>query len=737
MEVGARRRARGDRLPQRRLGLGPFQLREEQGETGRGVRVGGAARHRLAVDRHRIVRPAGLLQHRPEHQPGLGDIRVLREHRAQPPLGGGGVARRQLDELRVAQRHPAVVRVLGEQRLERGGRLRAAPQLREIAAAVEARLEEAPVQLEGAVDQLEGPLRAAAAVLDVGLDLQRLGAPRCGLPRPRGRRRRLVEAPQLREGAAQVAQGGEVVGVHLERHLDPLQGLARAALGQHRTHGLQLVVHRHQLHRIAAALAGRPLRVSGEVAQGAQLCLGLWVDLDRAARAGFGPGPALDRGRQPPRVRRAFGRQIAGLAGVALEVVQLPGGCVDELERPLVGAAQLGPAVGEEGHLRLGEEEALGQGAPTCEQRQQAAALELRAARLELEGQQLDQGRHQVDLADGGLDPQAGRPARQAHQPGDANGGVVDEQPVGLLAVLAEPLAVVAHRHHQRVPAGDPGVLEQARDLGVHVGDLAVVGPLGEALRPRGGRREGEVRVVEVDPQKVRGPLVEAVEPRQRPVRGVRGPALGGHPRLAARAGRADLVVVHLEAPIEAVARLEHDGRDEGGRAVAGRGQPIGEGRDAVAEVVGQVVADAVPRRVEAGEDRGVARRGDRRRGEGVLEDDPVAGEVGQGRRFGVRGAVGLEVVRAGRVEGDQEHRRAAGDRHRGRVAGALVRAAGAGGEERTADRGGQQAGQKAPARDDRHRPPSPGPGICEPRRKYSASRSRSPRRLQRSARRK
>jgi hypothetical protein len=69
------------------------------------------------------------------------------------------------------------------------------------------------------------------------------------------------------------------------------------------------------------------------------------------------------------------------------------------------------------------------------------------------------------------------------------------------LVVVAEPFAVIARHHGEPVAASAARRLEQAPELTVHVGDLAVVGPAGVARPERLGRIVRRVRVEQEDPQ--------------------------------------------------------------------------------------------------------------------------------------------------------------------------------------------------------------------------------------------
>ena len=91
---------------------------------------------------------------------------------------------------------------------------------------------------------------------------------------------------------------------------------------------------------------------------------------------------------------------------------------------------------------------------------------------------ELEKGGHEVDVRDRGRDHAAGElAAGEAQQERHADGGVVDEVAVVLLAVLAEPFAVVGG-HRERGAAEQPAPLElaaEAADELVDVGDLGLV----------------------------------------------------------------------------------------------------------------------------------------------------------------------------------------------------------------------------------------------------------------------
>ena len=74
----------------------------------------------------------------------------------------------------------------------------------------------------------------------------------------------------------------------------------------------------------------------------------------------------------------------------------------------------------------------------------------------------------------------ARRECPAGHDQRDADGGVVDEEPVQLLLVLAERLAVIAYHHDERVVEPAPRqAVDQPPDETVRPGDLRVVDAVG------------------------------------------------------------------------------------------------------------------------------------------------------------------------------------------------------------------------------------------------------------------
>ena len=256
------------------------------------------------------------------------------------------------------------------------------------------------------------------------------------------------------------------------------------------------------------------------------------------------------------------------------------------------------------------------------------------------------------------------RQARTGHEQGNPLGLVVDQVGVGALAVGSEVLAVVGGDHHQGVfePSAGGDSVEQAADLGVRVGDLALVG-IGGVLGAVGLRGlVAGVRIVVVRPEE-EGPLA-LLEPGQRRV----GDRLGVALVVAAdvrRARRAHLVVVVLEAPFQPVVLRQHHGGDHRARFVALLVETLGQGGDVLGEAEDPVVSDAVPGRRAPGEDRRVGGQGQRGRRDGGLEEHAAGGQRVQGGSRRVLAPVGSHPVRAQCVDGHQQDVRTRGHRAR------------------------------------------------------------------------
>jgi hypothetical protein len=228
--------------------------------------------------------------------------------------------------------------------------------------------------------------------------------------------------------------------------------------------------------------------------------------------------------------------EIARLARIVLEVVELRARGVDGLVAARPQRLDVAPPVVVERVHGLGV--ALEpQFRPVAgHERQEGRAGHLAGHR---HAQQGEHRRHKVDDADGVGDraPAQALERRPNHE-GDAGRGLVDEEPVRVLTVIAEALAVVAqdrdHRAVQQIPL--PEERDDPADLGVGEGDFAAVRMSGVLGLVGLGRIVRRVRVVQVDPREER-PALRLVDPRQRlvddlvggPLDAARRPAAGLH----------------------------------------------------------------------------------------------------------------------------------------------------------------------------------------------------------------
>ena len=226
-----------------------------------------------------------------------------------------------------------------------------------------------------------------------------------------------------------------------------------------------------------------------------------------------------------------------------------------------------------------------------------------------------------------------------------------------LLAVPAAALAVVGRGDDQRLRERPVALQagEQRPDGGVHGRDLAQVRVAARLLQELARRIVGEVRVVEVQPQE-EGLVPARVEPGERARDDLLRRTAGAQVLLDV--GRRGRRVVVLEALVEPELGREHDGGDEGGAGVALLARALRQRLRRGRETRLAVAAQRVAQRIEAGEQRGVRRQGQRRHGARVLEHDALARQTVEVRRQPLRAAVAAERLRVGRVEREQHERR-------------------------------------------------------------------------------
>lgn len=209
----------------------------------------------------------------------------------------------------------------------------------------------------------------------------------------------------------------------------------------------------------------------------------------------------FEGGGEAPRDLRLALHAIVPLARVGGEVEELGVGACDVLGGATAEGGESAPAEGG-GVAGLGVD--LGERglSPRPQRRCEIAPSGHAVLGLARPGQREERGdrRREVRQAHRALDrPTLRQQVGRFHQPGDLEGRLVEQEPVGQLAVVTEPFAMVRHHDHQRA-LGEPVLgerAEQAPDLVVDAGDLTVVRPPGVPRREGLGRAVGGVGVEE------------------------------------------------------------------------------------------------------------------------------------------------------------------------------------------------------------------------------------------------
>jgi hypothetical protein len=186
--------------------------------------------------------------------------------------------------------------------------------------------------------------------------------------------------------------------------------------------------------------------------------------------------------------------------------------------------------------------------------------------------------------------------------------------------------------------------------------DLPVVLP---ALVPRGVRLRRlvrRVRFVEVQEREGRLPAGIPLEPARQQLLRLGTGALDPAERLV-RLGWLQRVFPELEPPADPALAREDDARDGPAGGIALLSEDLGEGRDVGAQVVAEVVAQAVHGRQLSGKEARVG--GERQRDVAVrfLEEDGVLAKGGHVRRLDPAIAVHREVVGPEGVDRDDDNR--------------------------------------------------------------------------------
>ncbi len=176
---------------------------------------------------------------------------------------------------------------------------------------------------------------------------------------------------------------------------------------------------------------------------------------------------------------------------------------------------------------------------------------------------------------------------------------------MGVLGMLAEAFPMIARDDDEELSLLSLQGRDQAPNLGVHVGDFAVVRSRGKLARERFGRLVLRVRVVVVDPEEERLLVLPALEPFEsrlgdgfgvtlpKAAEGLSGESLGS-------------IVVAVEALRESVSRVENERRKRTpqfrSRSPSGfrRGSTCGWVEPILAVVPHPVVIGVEPVRIEA-----------------------------------------------------------------------------------------------------------------------------------------
>jgi hypothetical protein len=231
----------------------------------------------------------------------------------------------------------------------------------------------------------------------------------------------------------------------------------------------------------------------------------------------------------------------------------------------------------------------------------------------------------------------------QGEEEGDAGRFPVEEDAVLGLAVLVEPLSMIAENGNDGVSAIVAERCEQLPDAVVGHGDLPVVVVGKGEAPPEGGWSPRSVGIEEVDPEE------------ERSVVPVREPGDGTFGRPWSRTLIEEFVVVCFEALGDSELRVEHVCADERGGLIAGVLGHLCEGDGFGADPVAPIVPHSVAERILAGEDRGVGRKRYGDRSQSVLEENAPAREFVQVGGVGRLVAIAADSVCAGGVEGDEE----------------------------------------------------------------------------------
>ena len=287
-------------------------------------------------------------------------------------------------------------------------------------------------------------------------------------------------------GAAEQLTGegvARLLGDHRAQRLERLrEGASRSAWSARRSR-LKVAIRSLGSFPAATCGPGRALAARAQVAERAELLRRLGVDAPGAHGPGGARGQALQLGAQEAGHARLVVDAVLRLARVAGEVVELRARSVDELVALVAQGAERRAVQVELRDPGLGVDRGDAIGLPPVDRAPEAARMRRRERRPLHE---VEDRRSDVDRAHGlGHHLPRGQEARPPEDQGDADGALVHEHRVRLLAVVAEALPVVADHGDESalLEAERAQPVEDLPQSGVGERDLAVVGTSAKASR--------------------------------------------------------------------------------------------------------------------------------------------------------------------------------------------------------------------------------------------------------------
>ena len=359
-----------------------------------------------------------------------------------------------------------------------------------------------------------------------------------------------------------------------------------------------------------------------------------------------------------PEGRRRSGGEIALLPRILRPVVELRLRSLDVLVRPVGQRREVAPAEVEARVERLGVETPL-RATPLRPRRRSNREQRLaRRRERELLAEESGHRGKDVDETGGSGDALAGpRAARELDEERNPELLAVEKDPVLVLAVVAEPFAVIGEEDDDR-PVVDPFRLqesEKASEDRVRGRDLSVVGAARVAALEGLGGIVRRVRLVEMEEREQRLVRRLRADPRLEDLRRDRSAPLDAAQGLC-RGAHLDVVAVLVEALRDSGRVVEDEGGDGAPRRITALPEEARERVRAGREAVADVVPHPVLIRKQAREERRVRRQSQGNRRQGVLEDHGVLLQGVEARRLDVAIPVCGQVVGAEGVDRHEDH---------------------------------------------------------------------------------